>query len=382
MSIQKTYSFLNPANYQFNPDLIEVDNGARLKLTDNPNQIFSEDFANDTGFVYDAAKAEFVGGVVQQIDKRPANATFYAPFSIGINGAWGNGILAGTATGGASVSGGKLDLKGNTIQYVDFDADLNNDSQQTGCWRFRYTPNYSGAPTTSQIILRVDESVPAGTNNGIIILHESAGGLRYVIRDSTGTFIVDVSAVWNPTLGQEYEIELNYDITTGANRIFIDGTQLGTTDTNTGIRSSAIGNFRIGSNVDGTNTANFEIRDVLIFSTVQHTTNYTPDWSNIYETIYVESKIELPQFVYPGIGVLQEYTNLETVEANDPRQVWNDLYYNGSSWITSNGTFAQANTKSEILANLSTFPAIDTLNVDLIFDNGNAQMNMNASDYT
>jgi hypothetical protein len=89
---------------------------------------------------------EFVGGKAQQKDQRPADATFGANYNSNINGNWGDGVLIGTPVGGASVLGGKLDLAHNDVRYVDYDADLNADSQQTGCIRFKVTPNYTGGP--------------------------------------------------------------------------------------------------------------------------------------------------------------------------------------------------------------------------------------------
>ena len=376
MTATIAYPFDNAANYTASDaNKIEVTGGSGiLKLGDTPGQSFVQDFSSDTGFTYEPTLAEFSAGTLQQIDTRPADSTFYAPYTNDINGAWGDGTLTGTGSGGPSVSGGALDLSFDDTRYVDYDADLNADSQQTGCIRIRVEPNWSNNPASDQYFVNISEN-PSTNVNGIAIYASTLGRINVRISSSTGSTVVTFFDTWLPTAGTVYEIELNYDITTGATRLFIDGTQAGATGTATGTRSSAINLFRVGSDVFSGQTSNFKVYDVLIFDTVQHTTDYIPDWSNIFETIYVELKAEMPQFTYSGAGSIQEYTNIATVESNAPRQVWNDMYWSGA-WVPSNGTFAQASPLSDVMANISSFPASSTLDVDIIFSDGSAPMSV------
>lgn len=357
-----TYPFDDEDNYSFQQTLIQVLlSKTNLKLRDVA-AAFTEDFSDSTGFVFsDATKAEISGGKLTQIDQRPADATFYASYSSSINGNWGDGVLTGTPVGGASISGGKLDLAHNDVRYVDHDADLNADSQQTGCFRFRVTPNYSGAPATNQVYMRIDEAA-GNTDNGIIIFHTSLGELAFIIRNSGGGTIADQRTAWVPVAGTEYEIELNYDITGGANRIFVDGVQLGGTDTSSGVRDSSIGLLRVGSNVDGTVTSNFKIRNLLIFSTVQHTANYTPDWTSIPEYMYAFSYVTVPEFEHTGDGTIAAFNSFITVEAGTPRYTiqigrsGNYLWWNGSAWVPSNNTYNQSNDEATFNANVGSLP--------------------------
>src|SRR3990167_8172609 len=134
-------------------------------------------------FIFDSNKIEISGGLARMIDQRQTGATFGATYTSSINGNWGDGVLTGTATGGATVSGGKLDLTGSTTKYVDYNADLNADSQQIGCFRFRITPNYTGAPATGQILLHISES--AGSANNLLSgYHFTDGQLRITIYNS------------------------------------------------------------------------------------------------------------------------------------------------------------------------------------------------------
>ena len=81
--------------------------------------------------------------------------------------------------------------------------------------------------------------------------------------------------VWSPTAGQEYEFELNWDITNGEIRLFVDGVQHGSTITATGTRSSDIGLVRVGTTWHAISfPPDCEIDDFSIFDKVQHTSDY------------------------------------------------------------------------------------------------------------
>ena len=87
-------------------------------------------FYNDAiNFIFDDTKIEVIGGKAQ-LKNRLVDSTFGANYNIDINGSWGDGVLTGTAFGGASVSGGKLDLTGGTVKYVEYSAVGNADSLQ------------------------------------------------------------------------------------------------------------------------------------------------------------------------------------------------------------------------------------------------------------
>lgn len=360
MSVSQLYLFATPGNYNFDSAKVEVVGGkGRLKLFDFPDQEFNQPFDNDTGFTYDPTKAEFVSGRVQQINQRPADATFGANFNANINGNWGNGILTGTPTGGAAVSAGKLDLAHNDVRYVDYDADLNADSQQTGCIRFRLTPDYSGSPATAQIYA-VPCKAHGDAENAVYLKHETNGQMWLFVHVAAGVNNA-IFAGWNPNQGQEYVIELNYDFTAGVQRLFIDGSQLGGTKTITVTRTSEIGLLRIGSGFDGVNVSNFKIDDFVVFPTMQHTANYTPDYT-ILDTEYLATDVSLPQFCYTGPGTVQLLQSVVTVEVGLPRYTFQpggvgDFYYwNGSAWVVSADTYNQANDIATFNANIASYP--------------------------
>jgi hypothetical protein len=377
-TIEACSDFTDPLDYTFDSNKIVVSGGvAKLKALNDPGKTFNQNFLDDIGFVYNPLLVEFVGGLVQQKNQRPANATFGANYNTNINGNWGDGVLTGAPTGGATTSGGKLDLAHSDNRYVDYDADLNADSQQTGCIRFKITPNYNGAHTTEQQFFTITKTSTSGSNR--IFLRQRAGGaggayLNLHLYDQSGVLIKEaLVGFWVAVQGQEYEFEINYDLTSGATRLFIDGIQQGDTITDTGSRNSSIGLLRIGS-MSG-NTSNFKIDDFMIFSAVQHTTSYTPG-STVDDFDYLESRIELPQFLYPGALNLKALTGLTTTELQYPREVWNDLYWSGAAWVASDGSYAQANSKADILTNIASFPLSNTLDVDVIFPDSNIQNNI------
>jgi len=176
---------------------------------------------------------------------------------------------------------------------------------------------------------------------------------------------------------------VNFDFTTGATRIFIDGTQQGGTLANTYTRDATSQFLGVGADHAGS-VSNGYFEDVLIFSTVQHTSNYVPDWSNIYETPYIGDVITLPEMEYTGVGTLISFDNFLTTEANSPRYTLqigrsgNYLYWDGGAWATSNNTFAQANDKATFLANIATLPVNGEIygQFRIYTDDGNSQMSI------
>lgn len=322
------YTYTTPSNYTFDTDLIEIDGGkAKLK------------------------------------NLTPVNETFYANYNSNIDGNRGNGILTGTSFGGAVVSGGKLDLTYNDIRYVDYNATLNADSIQTGCIRFKLTPNYNIGPASEGQFFTIAKE-NNNTDNVIYMRHSTGGHLRLHMYSSTGSLIQEIYlSTFNAVLGQEYIFEINYDLNIGETRVFINGVQKGTTATGTGIRDSNIGLLRIGSDWDHSTSSNFKIDDFQIFSTVQHTTNYTP--IPCIETVYcIQNPTILTNsgFLTDNITSLTETTIISGSDNIKHILRYNniDYYWNGSTWVISDGTYSQSNTIIEINTNISslTFPTI------------------------
>ncbi len=373
MSTTTTFPFTTPSNYSFTATDIKVDAGEAGLLIQEAAQVFNEDFVDDTGHTYDSGEAEFTGGLVRQIELAPAGAIFGANYSAGIDANWSGGVLTGTATNGAAVVSGKLDLSHFDIRYVEYAGVGNADFLvQTGTLKARVTPAYSGTPTGTHKVFLGVLNVNGSKVNRIQIQHNvGTGQLTVIIAGSNGTDIMNVGmGVWNPTSGTEYEIELNYDVTAGATRLFVDGVQLGTTKTQTGTRSSAISFLRIGAGIAGTSVSNFDIQDVALFSTVQHTAGYTPDYV-VPDDKFAETDVILPEFAHIGAGSILTLTSLVTTEVGAAKytiqmnQSGNYLYWDGAAWSTSDGTYAQATSKTDFNTNIAAIPVSGDIYVQI-----------------
>lgn len=362
MSFQQIINYDNPADFSFDANKIEVINEAKLKLVDKSGIQIIEDCADDTGWAFDAAKAEFVAGKIQQKSQAPLNYQSVATYTANINLSYALGVLTGTAVGGAAVLANRLDLAHDDIRYVDYDGTDNADSQQTGAIKFKVTPNYTGSPALQQNFFHIGKS-PGDSANNIALVQKTNGDIQLIISSSSGSTILSVVVGnWSPTLGVTYEFEVNYDITAGVTRFYIDGVQLGATIGGTGTRSSDIAQFRIGSNFVGSIASNFAVEDLVVFSTVQHTTNYTPGYT-LSDTEFAETTSQPPSVPYTGLGAVQSIDTLVVVATSTVKFILrlvnvDDVWFDGANWVPSDLSFAEANTVTEINDNLASLAAI------------------------
>ena len=335
--------YTTPANYTLSDGTdLEIASGfARLKALTGTDKDWP--FTTPANYTYVGTDVEVTGGVGQLKSQAPANATFYAKYNSVIDGNWGDGVLTGSATGGAAISGGFLDLTHADVRYVDYGDDDNFAATQTGCIRFVMKPNYSGTPVTQQILVDVHNG--SNNNNRVVIWQAapgSGGGLWTRIATGAGSsiFVSETWGAWSPTAGVEYEFELNWDVTTGASRLFIDGVQLGSTKTETGTHDlTGLTTVRVGSNFSGTETSDFAIKDFLLFDAVQHTANYTPG-ATIPEFEYLETDPTIESVTgFAFSSSLNSFTVDDTVSGSALKyQVSSDdgttfKWWNGSAWV-------------------------------------------------
>lgn len=310
------------------------------------NFFLASNFISDAGIIFPGTQAELEG-------QRPANVTFVATYTDNVNGSWGAGVLVGTAFGGASITNNRLDLAQNDLRYVDYDADLNADSQQVGAIKFKVTPNYSGTPGVQQTFFLVLKESGV-LDNLIQIAHLANGRLFVSIHNSSGVTIMGANfGTWNTVNGTTYEIELNYDLTVGATRLFIDGVQFGVTQTATGVRDELISLLRVGAGVSANFNNNFFLEDLIIFDIVQHTANYTPGYTLPEEIPYPTnnptSKVNQGQLAdawsaFTASVIEPTGSSIRfVIETND-----GFFWYNGSTWVVSDLSPAQSNTKEDM----------------------------------
>lgn len=368
----KTYPFTTPGNYTYDSDDIMVDSGeASLALQDNTGQTFIEDFADDTGFTYNNSYGT-ISGTYSQDDQRPSNAVLHANFETDEDANWGDGTLTGTKEANTTVSGGYLNCDISTGNACFWDEDNLTNTDQTGAIRFVFQPSYSGTPPASRGLFTVFKT--SSNNNKFNLYHNSSGFITIQGYDSTGTIqINNVLAAWNPTSGQDYEFELNYDLTAGATRVFIDGTRIGATLSNTYTRSDTDLNAFLIGNISTTEYANGKFAYVTYYNAVQHTSNYTAPLAVPYEYIYRSDVVTLPAFSYSGAGSVQAFTGFSVTDAGSPRYIVNNNYWNGSAWVSSDDSYSQANSESDVNTNIGSLTAADTVTVKMVTQDSNTQ---------
>ncbi len=306
----------------------------------------------------------------KQVSKIPENATFGAKFNENINGNWGNGVLVATQVGDPQIVDEKLDLAHNDLRYIDFDAENNADAIQVGALKTEFIPNYNGANATEQAIITVARAHNDARN--LIYLRHRLGNVsgNYLVlhlHDKDGVLIKEqILNFWIAVLGQKYKFEINYDLTAGATRVFMNGDQIGPTITETGVRDSNIGLLRLGSNCNAQYTSNFSFKNFIYFSAVQHVANYVSEYT-VPTKEYLKSNIELPVMSYPlSVGSIQQFVDFVATFSGNPKWVLNGLYHNTVVWTTSDLSASQSNTAAEIIANFSTLPAADDLYVVIV----------------
>lgn len=374
MTVEVKYNFDSAADYTFDLSVIEVTGGvARLKLANNVDQEFTQDFASDSGFTYDNAKAEFSSGQVQQKNQRPNQATWGATYSTDINANWGDvaSLIPVSTRNNPQVSNGQLVLVTDKNIIYDTTGAIN---PIRGAMKMKFTPGYDIVPPNQQGLFHYSTPTALGSNNRFYLDHTTGGILVLTLLTSTGGNMGSANfGTWNPTLGTEYELEINWDFTPGSEaiRLFIDGVQQGSTLTNSGTRDNNINiasELRVGGAVD----SRYFVSDFVTFSEVQHTANYTPGYTlSDYE--YAETAITLPAFNYQGQGVIQSFQSLAEVAVGSGKWVLNGKYFDGGAWVISDYSYAQANTIAEINANIGSAQVSNSVIIDLVFPNSVTQ---------
>jgi len=210
-----------------------------------------------------------------------ANTEFYATYERTINLNYGAGNKIFAAENGAAIVAGKLDLTGSTNKRIRGSATGNFVGGQVGAIKCKYTPNYSGTPASPQVILNISNAT--NSNWRLVFFHNSVNQAMYLSlfrENSTNIFSTYHLGVWNPTSGTTYELEVNWDLTTGATRLFVNGNQIGSTLASTATYSpTGLTTILVGTEYLLVSSANFSIEDLIVYNTVQHTANYTPGYT-------------------------------------------------------------------------------------------------------
>lgn len=303
----------------------------------------------------------------------PAQETFYASYASDEDGIRGDGTLTGTISNG-SVTGGKAILNaGGDIVYTG----TSKINHRKGTIRMKYTPNYSGNPGALQAFFDFAEN-NAVNRDRFTVSQQTNGQIRAFYFDTAGSSQgTNDFGAWSPTAGTEYEIEISWDFTPSSEavRVFIDGTQLGSTDNKvltTADDITAVGHFKIGDS-----NSDFDIDDLQVFNEVQHTADFTGEVPRTIP-VYASTDQTVSEDTGRSVGELSGFTAV-TSEPTGTSVLFNldvggtKKWWNGSAWANSDGTSSQSNTAAVINTNAeSLIDSAATIKVNAVLTNSSA----------
>ncbi len=329
MSVTANINYTDPNGFTYDPNKIEVTNGFAC-LTDQFALLGPEKLI---GFRIDDVTTDSIA-----FSDSPAVLSFqnspvveYTALGADLTGAVTNRRLVINGSG-------NLDQLGSTGTII-----------------FRFTPNYTNTPAQDcPIFIASDSSnfTSSGTN-AIFLEHRTTGNINLRVKGGSSNIVNNVdldffSAVSNAT----YVFQLNLDVTTGNTELFINGVQFGPTLTNTGVRNGA--NYHaLGAEQSG--RPNCFIKDFMAFDTVKSifpndyfvpTQPYVTD-DPILELNTTFNADALLSFTDSVIGQLPPNTDIRySIVVNGIPNYWD-----GSSWTTSNLTYAQTNSATDVNIN-------------------------------
>lgn len=364
MATSMTYDFSTPSDYTLagaavSGGLATISRTTPLPLTKTSN------FGTPSDYTYDNTKIAVAASMAALVNSGSVATTFYASMASSINADYAAGSAVGSLFGGASISGGYLVISGNGPHATWPGATNASAMVQQGTVRATFNPQYSGTPSDYQIFY---ESEQDGTLNNLVQMrHAPTGNIDAYVFNSSGAPIVIINFAFNPTSGTAYEFELDFDVTGGVTNLFLNGVIVANSNA-TGSRSSSATLISVGfDGNDGTHNANFKVRGIALFPTVQHTANYSAPSPPPVIVSYPTTNPTIA--LAPGQAIsdanLSAITGISaTISASGSDSVTftvsvnggsTYLYWNGIAWATSSG-FGQSNTLAAIVTNLASLP--------------------------
>lgn len=109
--------------------------------------------------------------------------------------------------------------------------------------------------------------------------------------------MANISSAWAAD-NNWHHLEGNFNVAAGspASRFFLDGTQIGSTDTNSGTRTGTTNRIGIGKSYLAGVAQNIHVDEVQVYDTVQHTANFTPPTAEL-EADSGDVKIDLVEIM-------------------------------------------------------------------------------------
>jgi len=374
MGIEQSYIFSNEANFTKNNTAIE-DSKGKLQFVDNPSQIFTQNFDNDVDFDYDDTVSEFSGGRVQHTDQRPDNAVLAHTFNQTTNPYlvnWSTNTLTTVNNGVTFVSGKARSVGDQSIVH----SGIIPITGGVGAVRMKITALASGNPTGLQRIFRLQESV--SSEKGLLELRrDTASAWRFAGKRADGSSYTSNLGFNTTTLtiGQTIELLFAWDFPNGKITLFADGSRT-TIYSTTPTYLTSYG-YLVFFGLAGNN---LEFDDIVVYNGLPeelesiNDASYTIGYS-LPETKHYQAIVDMPPFVYSGIGSIQSIDAVTLLASSLARLITGGYWFSGGEWIESDGTEAESNSLTEFEDNVINFPAEGggSVTMRIILPAGNVQ---------
>lgn len=349
-----------------------------MSLSSTVNYVTESDFTQSN-----SALTEFTGTTVALEDQTPTNETLFVPFVTKDLLRSTGGSNTGTFLGSGSVSGGQLDLTvGNSGWSCVMTSKTGSDTDILE-FRMVIVPQFTGGPAAEAILFR-EQKGSSDTSGQILLRWKTNTQFNLGIRTSAdvSAFTEDLGGV-SATSGTAIEIVGTFNCNTGAYAVYVDGVDLGVTNT-TVVSRGTIDYFEIGS---ATVAHNLLVNHIERFDTIIQTANFTSPLT-VVETLY--SVADPTVLVNSGILLdsLVTFTGVVTETGGDLCNfVMNvsgtDKYHDGSSWVASDCSIAQSNTIAEVNTNAATLTTTAiTLKIKAVLNSSDGSTTPSATSVT
>lgn len=367
-------SYNSLALFNFDSNLIESNGAAALlKKLDNSSQEFSQDFSSDVGFTFDSNKSEFSAGKLQQKYVLPENCSCFATFtnSTAMSKVDDSTSLAPTASN-AFVADGALQFAAISNQKATWLPPQSiKDSPNNLSIYFEISFNYNGDGTQSQGMTIFSTSKLSSSFNLLSLSHQAhnAGAPLYLQAiDGSGVSIGYINQPFACVKDQVYLFCIR--LYNGTLTLEVDGDVIGTLSMAGKVRTSDIGHLTLGASAPYFSF--FKIHTFAYYAGQATLTNM--DFFSDYN--YSENKVDCPSFDYSALGNIQGWESLAATLTGNVRFIHNGLYHNGTSWISSDGSYSQANTLAEAQSAITSLPAADSIIPSIVFSNSSTQQSI------
>lgn len=371
MGIVTTYPLTNPLNFTLTNTQIAASVG-KLALTAKPSIVHSADLSTATP----SSEAEYVGGILRQKDQTPSGSVMASLLTTKDLNWHKSGSLTGTLNGTPTFSGSGMFCTGaQGVFYTKTTA-----SQEV--IRFKWVPDFTGGPGVNINLTSLKN--PSNNNDQFALTYSpSDDNLRITLRNQSGVSIYSAQKIgangFTVVSGTTYRITVIINSVAGTVQVNVNGSTHGTLSPGAWTRGGTSASYYVGATPNIYNIAKGTFRDPMWFDGV----SWPAGDYVVPPFIYTTSSVTGLGFNYPHIGVIQALTGFAATVANTPKFTLDGKYWNGSAWVASAGSYAQANTVAEISANIGSLTApASVISITAYFTPQNVQGSISALSLT